>query len=506
MHASQDTGIRGLPREVRLRPCPGAGVALLAALLLFGLTGPSQAAREDITDADITNAVTSEFWTDDVVDSNSIDVTTQEGIVTLNGQVDNILERERATALAESIVGVRAVVNRMEVKPVSRSDAALHAAVQGALLEDPATESYEVSVSVREGSVTLEGTVDSWQEKQLCATVAKGVRGVRSVTNDIRVQYKVDRPDSEIQREVKARLENDVLVDDYLIEVRVSDGEVSLSGTVGSLAEKNRARSDGWVSGVTTVNAGNLDIEWWARDEMRRRNLNVARSDAEIREAVQDAFLYDPRVLSFKPGVDVDNGTVTLTGVVDNLAAKKAAEEDASNVIGVRRVRNHLKVRPEVPPPHEELEENVARALRRDPVVEREDLDIVAASGTVYLSGTVNTSYEKERAERVARTVWGVTNVFNALDHEYTWTWKRDQEIREDVKEELFWSPFVDEEELTVAVEDGVVTLTGEVDTWSESFSAEENAFEGGAKDVRNRLTVTYPYYGPNYGGYYLGY
>jgi hypothetical protein len=35
------------------------------------------------------------------------------------------------------------------------------------------------------------------------------------------------------------------------------------------------------------------------------------------------------------------------------------------------------------------------------------------------------------------------------------------------------------------------------VDTWSEWDAATENAFEGGAKDVRNRLSVTYPFYGP---------
>ncbi|MEE4310295.1 MAG: BON domain-containing protein, partial [candidate division KSB1 bacterium] len=46
---------------------------------------------------------------------------------------------------------------------------------------------------------------------------------------------------------------------------------------------------------------------------------------------------------------------------------------------------------------------------------------------------------------------------------------------------------------------DGVVTLTGTVDNWSEYNSAEKNAFEGGAKDVENRLIVEYRYYGPYY-------
>jgi osmotically-inducible protein OsmY len=55
----------------------------------------------------------------------------------------------------------------------------------------------------------------------------------------------------------------------------------------------------------------------------------------------------------------------------------------------------------------------------------------------------------------------------------------------------------VDSEEVSVTVDDGVVTLTGTVDTWSERQSAEENAYEGGAKDVMNDLRVNYRGYGP---------
>ena len=80
-------------------------------------------------------------------------------------------------------------------------------------------------------------------------------------------------------------------------------------------------------------------------------------------------------------------GTVTLKGVVDNLAARRAAEQDARNVIGVRRVKNYLKVRPDVIPTNEELETRVALALSNDPFVERWDVDINAFSGSVYLSG-----------------------------------------------------------------------------------------------------------------------
>ena len=101
----------------------------------------------------------------------------------------------------------------------------------------------------------------------------------------------------------------------------------------------------------------------------------------------------------------------------------------------------------------------------------------------------------------------GVTAVINNIEYEHSWSWQPDWEIREDVKDELFWSPFVDEEQVSVTVDEGVVTLTGRVETWSERSSAEHNAWEGGAKDVRNKLTVVYSAIGPDAGtGYHYPY
>jgi osmotically-inducible protein OsmY len=54
----------------------------------------------------------------------------------------------------------------------------------------------------------------------------------------------------------------------------------------------------------------------------------------------------------------------------------------------------------------------------------------------------------------------------------------------------MWWSPFVDADDVTIRVSDGVATLTGEVDSWSELRAATENAFEGGARWVRNDLEV----------------
>lgn len=194
----------------------------------------------------------------------------------------------------------------------------------------------------------------------------------------------------------------------------------------------------------------------------------------------------------------MNDGTVVLKGIVDNLKAKQSAEEDARNVVGVRRVKNHLKVQPLSTLTVKYLKKEIEGALLADPYVDRFDVNVNVSYGVVYLSGKVNTNYEKYRAEWVTEGIRGVVAVFNNLEYNHEWKWKRDSEIKDNVEEQLGWSLYIDQDDIDVSVKNGVVTLKGEVSTWGEYNVAEKNAFEGGAKEVRNNLSVLNPfYYGP---------
>ncbi|MEJ2661995.1 MAG: BON domain-containing protein, partial [Desulfobacteraceae bacterium] len=240
-------------------------MGVCCAVLLFWAETAKAVPR--LTDDTISDAVEDELQLDDAVRSNLIDITVSEGIVTLTGSVDNLLAKERAGRIAEEVKGVRAVVNTIRVlPPILRSDKAIQKDVSDALLMDPATDNYEVSVAVKDNVVTLAGSVDSWQEKQLCKTVAMGVKGVKGIDNNIEFHYSAGRPDSEIQKEIEQALRWDVLVDDALVHVTVNDGIVELSGTVGSLAEKRRAISNAYLTGVNDVDAKRLEVHYWARD------------------------------------------------------------------------------------------------------------------------------------------------------------------------------------------------------------------------------------------------
>jgi osmotically-inducible protein OsmY len=486
---------------------------MIPAILVVLLAGATPLSAQEKTDQAIADAVEDEFLFGRAIPSNQIDVTVADGIVTLDGKVGSLLAKRRAVRMAETVKGVRSIVNQIRVQPATaRTDAAVRVDIESSLMTDPATESYEVDVSVLNGVATLTGTVDSWTEKQLAEKVAQGVKGV---INNIDVVYEDDRADSEIANDIRQALRWDALVDHALIDVQVNDGAVTLSGTVGSAAEKRRALYDSWVTGVTSVEAETLNVERWARDEDLRKDKYADVSDDEIRDAINDALLYDPRVMSFTITPDVAGSTVTLRGVVDNLKAKRAAEQVARNTVGVTYVQNRLKVRPLPEVEDSEVAEDVRDALLLDPYVQKYQIDVTVANGVVTLRGTVDSYFEKLQADDVASMVLGVSEVKNNLDVEYegplayepyldgvyvydfdwydyepSYTFVPDSEIRDEIQSQLWWSPFVDEDDVTVLVEDGVATLTGTVDSWSERESATQNAYEGGAVWVDNELSV----------------
>lgn len=467
-------------------------IAVSAAIAFFMVANATKiiAQENDLQDSDISMAVETNLLLDEGVSAHLVDVDTTDGVVTLSGTVDNILAKERALKITESIKGVRSVINRITVKPVERNDEQIKDDIVNALLFDPATDSYELNVKVDDGTVTLTGTVQSWSEKELAENVVKGVKGVTDVNNDIDIQYESDRADIEIENEIDHKLSADPYVDDGLIDVSVTDGAVTLTGTVGSAAEKSQARVDAWVAGVQSVDATGLEVKWWARDEMQRKSAMQVKSDENIKNSVQDALFYDPRVASFNLDVTVDAGIVTLTGVVDNLKAKKSAAQDARNTTGVWKVNNHIRVRPVDAPTDNQIAENVRESLLWDPFVERYELDVTVRNNKVYLYGTVDTNFEKNQAEDIASRVFGVVDVENNLNVSESWAWKTDREIKQDIESQLFWSPFVDSDKISVSVENGVATLTGAVSDLYEHDVAVENAFEGGARGVISNLDI----------------
>lgn len=489
---------------------------LVALLAVLCLALPAWGGGTSVPDAEVTQTIERAFALDDAIPDNDLDVLTQVGTVTLLGETDNILAKERATLIASTVRGVRSVINRIKVQPdadvLSRD---VRQDVARALFVDPATDSYEVQVVVDdEGHVRLSGQVQSWQEKELCSTVARGVAGVTAVTNDIGIVFPAQRSDAEIAPEVAARHRWNVLLDGSKIDVAVKDGVVTLSGVVGSLAEKRHAYTDAWILGVRAVDDTLLIVEQSEESGERRSPGMTFRPTEEIESALRDAFTYDPRVKSFNVSVEVVGGWATLRGTVDNLRAKQAAEAVAQNTTGVGGVTNLLKVRESAAQSADVVQARLSAALHGDPWLRGHAFDATVVSGTAFLRGRVVNQFERDRAASVAYGIRGIRRVKNLVEvadgdsvlagnphvsrahppvlKSYP-TWRADRTLKTAITAELHWSTLVAAKDVQVRVANAVATLSGTVGSELERAAAVDCAYRAGSQRVENRIEVAQP-------------
>lgn len=393
-----------------------AGMLLLLAGLSTSSRAQSSLPAERPSDDQITRTVRARIAETTGLEApgnaaGEIDVESSDGIVTLTGTVDNLLVERRIKRSTSQVRGVRAIIDRIEVAESDRSEATVEALVREALAQDPVVGPWGIEATVRSGTVTLSGEVDTWRQQEEAGDVAGGVAGVREVENEITIQRDTAESDVTIGEDTRRALKWDARIDRALIEVDTSGRAIHLSGTVGSLYQKNLAVSAARSAGATEVRAQDLTVEPWAYDAPNRKETLVAISDAQIRRAAQEALLLDPRTQPFTIRVEVDRGRVTLTGSVHSLEAKRSAEENARYTTGVWRVVNEIEVRPSEPITDETIGREIRRALLRDPIVTGSTVDVRVDDGRAVLAGTVESEPARSRAEEVAARVGGVARI-----------------------------------------------------------------------------------------------
>lgn len=207
------------------------------------------------TDANIRRDVELELEWDPRFDARDIGVAVKEGIVTLSGEVHSFSERWAAQEATQSIGGVRAVANEIEVNlpaDAERSDTETAKAALTALQLNASVPVNKIKLVVQNGWVTLNGEVAFWFQKQAAESAVRHIHGVRGITNEIALKAPVSTLD------VKARIEQafrrHAQLDAAKIRVQVNGGTVTLDGEVQSWPERNEAETAVWAApGVTSV-------------------------------------------------------------------------------------------------------------------------------------------------------------------------------------------------------------------------------------------------------------
>lgn len=449
-----------------------------------------RAVERRIPDSWIVVGVRREMEQIDGVSEPRIEVTSNDGIVTLVGTTSTPLARSLLLERVLGVAGVRAIVNRVDIAAEDASDEAIQQQVEQRLRYFPITEHKDIRATVRDGVVRLDGSLRTLAERRLAERSAQEVRGVRGIDNYIVLTKVEPRRDARIAEEIVRRVTTERSAPGAQVSVRVSSAAVFLSGTVPSESERRKLRELAFIPGVRAVHDDEVAV---VRGRAHLRALDAPRpTDAEVTRAVLDTVPLDPRLLGSAIGITTRNGTVFLEGRVKDESARRAAERNAAATRGVSDVRNRIVVDPGEDVSDAEIRKEVSSRLESHPGITPRGIQVFVDNGWVLLRGQADSQFERSSAEGASGNVRGVLGVINQLDvaPRFEIAPRDDQTIRGDIVRRLEDDPRVTPGLVEIDVRDGVATVRGRLPSYAIYDAVLENVYESSPRSVDNRLEV----------------
>ena len=215
----------------------------------------------------------------------------------------------------------------------------------------------------------------------------------------------------------------------------------------------------------------------------------ATRAATTLKQDILDEFDFDPLIESNEIGVQVEDGIVTLTGIVDNLAKKWSAEQAAFRIEGVRAVANDLVVHTKAMHSDTDIAKAAADALEANTIVPPDSIDITVKNGKITLTGEVSWDYQRKAAAQSVRYLPSVRDVINQVQVKQPMVSAFD--VKLGIERALVRAAELEADQIHVFTEDGRVRLTGTVRTWTERQAAAAAAWRSrGVTSVTNEIEI----------------
>ena len=195
------------------------------------------------------------------------------------------------------------------------------------------------------------------------------------------------------------------------------------------------------------------------------------KNDLQLKSDVDEELAWDPEVNASHIGVIVQGGVVTLTGHVDSLSEKHAAERAVLRLSGVRGLALELDVKlgPCALRSDTEIAQAACAALDLNSVVPPGKVKLEVEHGQVTLTGEVEWDYQRRSAEQAVRPVIGVRAIHNRISVRPN---ASSQDIGAQIAAAFSRQAAREARHIDIDVADGVVTLRGKVHSVAEHRAA----------------------------------
>ncbi len=212
------------------------------------------------------------------------------------------------------------------------------------------------------------------------------------------------KPNNLLEHDVKDELEWDPQVDATRIVVKADDGTVTLTGSVPTLLQVERACDDASkVRGVKGID-----------NQILVGLVGDAVTDAEIAVAAANALDGDKFVPKGAVSADVLEGYVTLSGQVRHHFERQAAEHAVRKVDGVLGMTDNIGISSEPIP--SDIADRINKAFKRNAIIDDTRITVSNVGSTVYLDGTADSWTTRDEAESTAWDAPGVQKVVDRVD------------------------------------------------------------------------------------------